>query len=340
METKKDFFLAFDVAKSWVDLSLLEVVDQVKQGMVTERFDNTEDGIKLLDKYLKTRKVPLNERTLVVIENTGIYHRRIWKYCSEKGLPLHIGNAAGIKWSLGIVRGKNDVTDSQRLCNYCYRHADELKSTPPLDPAILELKDLLTARTRLINQANSTRVYLNELKSSNSKAVQKVMEQLHKSALEGMKKSLEAVEEQIKQYIDGNAAIKHNYQILLSVPGIGPVTAAYIICCTANFAWKISGKQLASYAGVAPFKNESGSSIKGRNKVHKMANKELKRLLHMGARSIAHNHPEFKAYYQRKLAEGKHDLAIINAIKNKIALRASAVINNQRKYVDNYKKAA
>lgn len=340
MQTKKEFFIGVDVSKSWIDLSLMAVIDGVKQGMISDKFNNDREGFKLVGQWLKNHSVPFNDRTLVVIENTGVYHRLIWEFCTAKGLSLHIGNAAGIKWSLGITRGKNDVTDSQRLCNYCYRHADELKATPALDPAILQLKDLMTARARLITQINSTKVYLRELKLSNSKALQNAMEKAHKAALDGMKKSLDLIEQQIKQIVTEHSAINKNYQLLISVPGIGHVTAIYMICCTTNFASKISGKQLASYAGVVPFENQSGSSIRGRNKVHKMANKTLKKLLHMGARSIANHHPEFKQYYERKLKEGKHDLSIINAIKNKIVLRGAAVINNQRKYVDNYKKAS
>lgn len=339
MQTKKEVFIGVDVSKSWVDLSMMRVIDGAKQAMLSEKFNNNREGFKVLGKWLKHQEVPVDS-TLVVIENTGVYHRLIWEFCTAQGLPLHIGNAAGIKWSLGITRGKNDVTDSQRLCNYCYRHADELKATPALDPVILQLKDLMTARTRLVTQLSSTRMYLKELKLSNSKALQQVMEKAHKAALDGMQKSLDLVEEQIKQIVAGHAAINRNYQLLTSVPGIGHVTAVYMICCTANFASKVSGKQLASYAGVVPFENQSGSSIRGRNKVHKMANKDLKKLLHMGARSIATHHPEFKNYYHRKLKEGKHDLSIINAIKNKIVLRGAAVINTQRKYVDNYKKAS
>ena len=60
----------------------------------------------------------------------------------------------------------------------------------------------------------------------------------------------------------------------------------------------------------------------------------------MGARSITTHHPEFRQYFERKLKEGKHEMAILNAVRNKIALRAVAVINKQSKYVDNYKKAA
>ena len=71
-----------------------------------------------------------------------------------------------------------------------------------------------------------------------------------------------------------------------------------------------------------------------------MANKELKKLLYMCVLSAIQAYPEFKEYYERKTAEGKHAFTVINAIKNKILLRAASVINNNREYVNNYKKAA
>lgn len=340
MQKERKCYLGIDVSKQWFDISLVVVTDNQKQEMLTRRFDNDSDGLKLMGKWLCDCQVPMNGNSLLVIENTGVYHRLIWEYCSLNNLPLHIGNAAQIKWSLGITRGKNDIIDSQRLCNYCYRHADELKATPVLDPVLIQLKDLITARNRLLSQINSIKIFLNELKLSNGKDVQKIMEQAHKAAMLGLAKSMEQVEEQISKIIQENQAIKHNYDLLRSVPGVGHLTAAYIICCTNNFVAKVKGKQLASYAGVVPFSNSSGTSIKGKNKVHKMANKELKRLLHLCALSAIRNCPEFKHYYDRKKEEGKHGMSILNAVRNKIALRAAAVISNQRKYVDNFKKAA
>lgn len=336
MQMEKKCFIGVDVSKLWFDVSVTWVINQEKKGLVSEKFNNDPPGLQLLTKWLKAQAVPFNENTLVVIENTGVYHRLIWKYCNEKKLSLYIGNAAEIKWSLGITRGKNDITDSQRLCDYCYRHADKLKTSPPLNHIILELKDLMTARTRLINQINSIKVYLGELSFFNNRDIQKSMEQAHKSALKGLKQSLLEIEQKMEDLLIDNPDIKKNYNLLKSVPGIGHVTALYLIGCTANFGSNIAGKQLASYAGVVPFSKQSGTSIKGRNEVHKMANKELKRLLHMGARSVANHNREFKTYYDRKIQEGKHDLAVINAIKNKIVLRAVAVINNQKKYVNNY----
>ena len=340
MDNKIKAYLGIDVSKEWFDLSFFIVENNQRREMHTQQFENSLMGLNQMGRLLKQHRVPMNENSLLVIENTGVYHRLLWAYCSQHNLPIHIGNAAQIKWSLGIVRGKDDATDSKRLCNYCYKHAEELEPTPSFDPILLQLKDLLTARTRIIKQSNSIKQYLNELKKSNSGIVHNIMMKSHRAAIDGLQASLKAIEEQINKIIEENKAMAQNYKLLQSVPGIGPVTARYLICCTNNFTIPFNGKKLASFAGIAPFGHTSGSSIKGRNKVHKMANKDLKKLLYLGARTIVKNREEFSQYYQRKAAQGKADLSIINAVKNKILLRVAAVIKNQKIYEDNFKKAA
>ena len=340
MKKRTCFFLGIDVSKLWFDISLMAVINFQKQPMITERFNNTVEGLALLKKWLKAQKVKFDTDTLLVIENTGIYHRLLWKFFGENNIPIHIGNAAHIKKSFGIARGKNDKIDSQRLCSYAYKNDDELKATPVLNSVFLNLKDLITSRTRLKAQLGANRTYLKELKSINDPATQKMMEKVYKMAITGLQKSIDEIEKQITLSIKSDESINNNYNLLLSVPGIGPVTATYILCCTNNFGGKVSGKQLACYAGVAPFSDRSGTSLNGRNKVHKMANKELKSLLHMCALSTIKNYPEFRNYYDRKVNEGKHPNSVLNAICNKIVLRATAVVNNQKDYVENYKKAA
>ena len=340
MEKEVKFFMGMDVSKLWIDIAIIKVVDHNREPMVNERFDNTARGMKDLHQWLKKLKVSFDVNSLLVIENTGVYHRLVWEYCSAHELPLYIGNAAHIKWSLGLVRGKNDKVDSQRLCMYALKNAEELKATPVLNPVFIKLKDMMASRSRLLAQLNSIKVYLEELKLFNTKEIQTLMEQAHQSAVEGMQASIKCIEKQIEQTIKDNEAIENNYKLLLSVPGIGHLTAVYIICCTNNFIGKITGKQLSCYAGVVPFGNTSGTSIKGREKVHKMSNKELKKLLSMGALAAISHYDEFRDYYERKTKEGKHPQAVLNAIKNKIALRAVAVVNNKKEYVNNYKKAA
>lgn len=340
MKKQTGFFLGIDVSKPWFDISLMPVVNFQKQSMITQRFDNNIAGLTLLKKWLKAQKVTFDNDTLLVIENTGIYHRLLWKFFSENNIPIHIGNAAHIKKSFGIARGKNDKIDSQRLCTYAYKNDEELKATSALNPVFLSLKDLITSRTRFKSQLGANRTYLRELRNINEKATQKMMENVYKMAINGLQKSITEIEKQITLLIKSDSSINSNYSFLISVPGIGPVTAIYILCCTNNFANKISGKQLSCYAGVVPFSDRSGTTLKGRNKVHKMANKELKSLLHLCALSSIKCYPEFRDYYERKVKEGKHPNSVLNAICNKILLRAVAVVNNQKNYVENYKKAA
>lgn len=340
MEKVSKCYLGMDVSKLYFDVSLMHVVDHQAQEMKYNRFDNTVEGMKDFQKYLQKEHVPFNNTSLAVIENTGIYHRLIWSFCSEHDLPLYIGNALHIKNSFGLVRGKNDKIDSQRLCKYAYKHEDEIKATPLLNPTTLKLKDLMTARSNLIKQHSATQSYLNELGNFQDKSIQKLMEKSHQAALKGLAASIEQLEKEIQKALKEDKSMARNYTLLKTVPGIGHITAVYLLCWTGNFAGGISGKQLACYAGVVPFSERSGSSIRGKNKVHKMANKDLKKLLHLCALSAIRCYPEFQNYYNRKLSEGKHPMAVLNAIRNKIALRAVAVIREQKEYVNNYKQVA
>ena len=75
MTGKTLHFIGVDISKLYVDASLLTVVDHVKKEIVSERFENTHAGMKTFSKWLKNYKVSFNGNTLLVIENTGIYHR-------------------------------------------------------------------------------------------------------------------------------------------------------------------------------------------------------------------------------------------------------------------------
>lgn len=340
MNTTNQCFIGIDVSKLHFDAALMVITNHQKGPILTQRFGNDAKGLQSFGKWIKSHGAKPGPDTLIVMENTGIYHRQLWAFCSKEGLPVHIGNAAQIKWSLGITRGKDDITDSIRLCRYAVKEADVLKAAPALNPALIRLKDMQTSRTRLLAQVNANLKYLRELKNVSDRSAQKVLEQAYKTAIEGLRKSIKALEMEIKTILKAHEDLNRNYKLLLSVPGIGHITAVYLLCCTCNFIARPSGKQLASYAGLAPFGRSSGSSVRHKPKVHKMANKELKALLHMGARSVIQNNAEMRAYYERKTAEGKAELSVVNAVKNKIILRAVAVVNNQRPYVNKASIAA
>ena len=338
---QKKYFIGIDVSKHTIDVAFIIRQQEDYSKIVWKQFVNKLPGLQSMKEWLAEMEVPLSDETIVVIENTGIYHRLLWPYFSHLQVDLCIENAAQVKWSMGIARGKNDKVDSRRLALYAVRHADRLKPTPALQKNVMPLKDLMALRTKLLVQIKGITTGLKELSGlSASAAFDKATAKLLHPALKGMQQSLKKIEKEIKAIIKKDTAIGDIYKNLITVPGIGHITALYFICYSNAFTLCKSGKQLACYCGVVPFDYQSGISIKGKRQVHKMANKELKHLLHMCALTSIKNHPEFKDYYNRKKAEGKHALSILNAIKNKLVLRAFAVVKNERPYVDNYKKVA
>ncbi len=329
-------YLGIDVSKLSFDVSLIVVIKNRKQPVVVSRFDNNTAGLKSFKEWLDEHQVSFDENSLLVIENTGIYHRLIWKFCTTNLLPFFIGNAADLKWSFGIARTKNDKVDSMRLCEYAYKNHEDIKPTTGLNKALVTLKDLLTNRAKLLRQKNAIRQTLGELKMSNDKVTQQLLEKVNKAALEGLKTSIKLIDAEMLRLIQQDDAVSANFKRMITVPGIGKITAIFIICCTNNFAIKVTGKQLANYAGVVPHEHTSGTSVKSRSRLHFMANKELKAILTMGAISAIQVYPEYKDYYYRKTKEGKTHLQVLNAIKNKMLLRVASVVNQQKNYENTY----
>ncbi|WP_026705032.1 transposase, partial [Flavobacterium soli] len=93
------------------------------------------------------------------------------------------------------------------------------------------------------------------------------------------------------------------------------------------------------YSGVAPFEYSSGTSVKGRTKVSHLADKKMKSLLHMCALTAIKYDPQLKEYYNKKKAEGKNSMLVLNNIRCKIISRVFSVINRQTPYVNTYKFA-
>jgi transposase len=168
----------------------------------------------------------------------------------------------------------------------------------------------------------------------------KVINKLNVPALIGLKETSKRISQDIKKLISLDPNLRKQVSLLLTIPGIGLITALYLIVFTNEFTRFKEGRKLACYIGVAPFEHSSGISVKGKSRIHKIANKTLKRLFHMGALSVIRCSKEFKDYFQRKVREGKNKRLVINAIRNKLALRVMAVINRGTPYDKIYYKTS
>ena len=330
------FCIGVDVSKLTLDVSLVMIEGYQRHCSGSITINNTKDGLKELKQWLKDQQVGLTGTTVLVMENTGMYHRLLVKWAIKMRLRYCVDNAARIKWSLGITRGKNDQVDAERIAMYAAKNFQELHWNNVSEENLMLLKDLLTTRQSLLQQIQQLRVPFNERKQYLEEKQIQGMEKLIVPAITGLKESLKRLDVAIQKTIAADKELLRLYKLALSVPAIGPQTAAALLCDTRAFTGYENAGQLSSYCGVVPFGYRSGTSIRGKTKVHPMANKNLKRLLHMCVLSGIRKYPEFKDYYERKIGEGKHPMSIINALRNKLVIRVAAVVKRGEPYVNNY----
>ena len=194
-------------------------------------------------------------------------------------------------------------------------------------------------RERLL-KAKKLFVDVEEVNEFMDKSLSKEVVKESRSMLKQFDKKIASVNKQIQELIESDEQLKSTYQLVCSVPGVGPQITCYLLIYTRCFTSFDNARQLACFAGIAPFEYSSGSSIRGKTKVSHFANKKLKALLNMGALNAKRTDKEIGLYYQRKVAEGKNGMLVMNAIRNKLIARIFATVKRGTPYVPQMQFAA
>ena len=172
------------------------------------------------------------------------------------------------------------------------------------------------------------------------KEIYSVLRPINAKAVKNLKDALKLIDRKIKEIINSSKELKQQVKLVRSVKGIGEQTSIYLVISTREFKDFDNWRKLACYSGIAPFEYSSGSSVRGKTRVNHFADKKLKTLLHMCALSAIKHDSQIKEYYNKKKAEGKHSLLVLNNVKCKLISRVFAVINRQTPYVELNKFAA
>jgi transposase len=333
METR--YFLGIDVAKEGFHATL------------------TVDGLNFFDQEVKNNPTCIREyfsqlqsnfrfrpeQLIVCMEHTGIYCYPLLNYLTKREIKICVEPAIQIIKSQGLQRGKNDKIDSRRIAKYLYKNHCDIKPWIPKRVVLQNLKALLVVRDRLLKAKNMLEVPIKESKEFIEISVTKHVEKTCKNSIKAIQQDIKKIDQEIEMIVKSDEAISQQMKLATSVVGVGPIIGANMIVTTNEFKEIRDHKKYACYSGIAPFEHRSGTSIRGRTKVSNFANKNMKKLLHLGARSAVLHSPELKLYYQRKLAEGKPPMSILNAVCNKLISRVFVCINENRLYQKNYAKA-
>ena len=328
-------YLGIDVSKSTLDIAVVKSGDLVHQEQIANEQKHFR---KFLSGLRKSLAVSFSE-IIVCMEHTGIYNYRALEVLHKNSIKTCIEPALQIKKSQGMTRGKDDAIDAQRIALYAYRNREELRFFKPVSLSFQKLNGLLTLRDRLIRAKIQLEVPLQESIGYIDRGVVRLIQLASEPAIKSIKRQIKKTDIKIQEVLKQDQVIKTQYDRATSVPGIGQITALNMIINTGGFERIKEAKQFACYSGVAPFKHESGSSIRVRARVSKLANMKMKRLLHLAAMSAIQSSSELKLYYNRKVSEGKNKMSVINAVRNKLINRVFVCINQQRNYENNYQHA-
>jgi transposase len=125
--------------------------------------------------------------------------------------------------------------------------------------------------------------------------------------------------------------------LIQSLPGMGVVLTAEFVACAGNRARFQSADALAAAAGLTPVLRQSGKSRAIRRSTS--GDRALKRVFFQSA-FVALSHPESRAFYDRKRAEGeRHNQAVIALARPRVNV-LWAFLNTRQPYRENIKLAA
>jgi transposase len=330
---KNKEIVGIDVSKKVLDIYILSEKHYFK-------ISNDPGGFADLIELCAGKLGDRFENVFFCFEDTGRYSKLLSVFLQESQFQFAALNALDIKRSMGLTRGKTDKKDARMIALYAWRKRDELNVTNLSGPIMDQLKQLLTLREKLIKHRTAFKNAGKDLHDCYIDGEFSFIKERHTSMLLHLNSEIDLVEKELMRIINLHEELADTLKLLLSIRGIGKVLAMYLITLTDNFTKFLSPRKFACYAGIAPFEYSSGSSVKGRTKVHSCANKQIKSLLNMAAMSSIQLNGEYKTNYLRRLSEGKNKMSTLNIIRNKLVFRAFAVVKRRTPYVDLYRFAA
>lgn len=151
--------------------------------------------------------------------------------------------------------------------------------------------------------------------------------------IKSIRTQIKALEKEIKLL----ASTFPQYNLLLSLTGCGPITAATITAETGNIDRFKNADHFVSYSGSSPRIKRSGTSVEIMGKISKKGSKYLRHALYMTAEFGRRHNPILKHLFERVKNGNKkrHKLAVI-AVANRIARYCYSIMKNHSTFIITY----
>lgn len=306
MTTRHSIVLGIDIAKNSLDAHLLP----------DGRSWHVKTDPTSLAKWVKQLPDGID---LAVMEATGRYHNMPATALAKANIPLAIVNPKRVKGFAKALgqQAKTDAVDARTIARFGLAVQPTPRKLP--DEAQALLAELVTRRLQLLDfhKAEECR-----LKTTTTKSIRRDIV----ASIRWLDKQIKKIEQQIDERIQNSPIWLVNKQLLLSVPGIGPVNAYALIALMPELG-AISGAEIAALLGVAPFPNESGK-WKGKRYI-RGGRANVRTVFFMAALAASQHNPVMREFYLRLLAKGKAKKAALTAVMRRLIVILNAIIRDQ-----------
>ena len=303
--------LGIDISKADFHATLL-----LASGSTKHSFPNSQAGYRQLQRWLKNRKV---SELHACMEATGAYWSGLAEHLHAQGVSVSVVNPARVK-SFGqsqLRRTKTDRVDSEIIAEFCKTQSPVLWEPPAKE--ILEIRALLTYREQLIAERIRSRQVSSSISAAHVVAAQA------RQHIKQLDKLIDELENHLRTLVAEAPSLSRATRLLETVPGIGLLSAAAILAHLPMTRLRNS-KAAAAYAGLTPCERQSGTSVKGRPRLSKIGNAQLRKALYMPALSAARGNSSLGAFAARLRAAGKKGKVVIAAVMRKLVTIAYAIL--------------
>jgi transposase len=305
-------YVGVDVCKDYLDV----YVHPLGQSL---RVANDRVGIKRLQRALVGHAV-----ALVVMEATGKYHRLAHRTLGHGGHTVAVVNPLRSRLfaeALGTL-AKTDRVDARMLAVLGAALTPQATATAP--EALEALQELVHARSA----ATAERTAMANRLAASQNAFLKAELRRRLKSLDGHIKRLA---DEIARRIAAEPALARRYEILVSIPSVGPGVAASLIADLPELGM-LDRRAIACLAGLAPFADDSGSTQGSRH--IRGGRAHPRRALYWAALSAARHNPDLRAFYKRLIENGKKPKVALTAVMRKIVVLANVLITENRLWIN------
>ena len=323
-----------DVAQKELVVTLGRMLDDFSIELFSYKvFKNNDSGVKLLVDWvnkLTDYEVPVR----YVMEATGVYHQKLAYYLVDNGCEISIVLPNKISNYIRTLELKTitDKTCSQAIAQFGLERKLDKWAKPK--SIYKELQQLTRERDQIVQERSVIKNQIHAEKTE-SEPNQKSLERMQ-ARIRFLNSQEKEIKADITDIVNKDSDLKQVINNITTIPGVGELTAVIVLAETNGFELIRNKSQLSSYAGLDVKEKQSGTSVKGKPRISKKGNRNLRKSMHLPSLTAVKWDENFKNIYARLISKNGIKMKALVAVQRKILELIYILFKNETVYDKEY----